>query len=83
MQSLEIGGALEAAFAAQKFGWWYELERSPDFKGLHSEPRFQSLARQYHDIVARQSTLLAEMRRSGEVPYRPPTTGREAPATER
>jgi TolB-like protein len=75
--------ALEAAFAAQKFGWWYELERSPDFKGLHSEPRFQSLARQYHDIVARQSTLLAEMRRSGEVPYRPPTTGREAPATER
>ena len=66
--------ALEAAFAAQKFGWWYELERSPDFKGLHSETRFRSLARQYQEFVARQSALLAEMRRSGEVPYRPPST---------
>ena len=66
--------ALEVAFTAQKFGWWYELERSPDFKGLHSETRFRSLARQYQEFVARQSALLAEMRRSGEVPYRPPST---------
>jgi TolB-like protein/DNA-binding winged helix-turn-helix (wHTH) protein/Tfp pilus assembly protein PilF len=64
--------ALELSFAAMKGGWWYELERSPDFKGLHSEPRFQSLLKQYQDIVAKQSALLAEMRRAGEVPYRPP-----------
>ncbi|HKD54321.1 MAG TPA: winged helix-turn-helix domain-containing protein [Steroidobacteraceae bacterium] len=62
---------LEAAFALYKFGWWYELERSPDFKGLHTQPRFQSLVRQYQEIVAKQSALLAGMRKAGEVPYRP------------
>ena len=66
--------ALEVAFTAQKFGWWYELERAraPEFEALHAQPRFQSLARQYQEIVAKQSALLAEMRRSGEVPHRPP-----------
>jgi TolB-like protein/Tfp pilus assembly protein PilF len=66
--------ALEAAFAAQKFGWWYVLKhaRAPEFEALHTQPRFQSLLKQYQDIVAKQSALLAEMRRAGEVPYRPP-----------
>jgi tetratricopeptide (TPR) repeat protein len=64
--------ALEASFAGSKWGWWYDFERSPDFEGLHAQPRFQSLLRQYQDIVAKQSALLAEMRRAGEVPYRPP-----------
>jgi hypothetical protein len=66
--------ALEVAFAAAKWGWWYDLERAPEFEALHAQPRFQSLARQYQEIVAKQSALLAEMRRAGEVPYRPPKT---------
>jgi len=64
--------ALEVGFAGGKYGWWYDFERSPDFEGLHAQPRFQTLVRQYQDIVAKQSALLAEMRRAGEVPYRPP-----------
>ena len=65
--------ALEVGFAADKSGlWWYDFERAPELQGLHYQPRFQDLARQYHDIVAKQSTLLAAMRRAGEVPYRPP-----------
>ncbi|HKD55735.1 MAG TPA: tetratricopeptide repeat protein, partial [Steroidobacteraceae bacterium] len=64
--------ALEFGFAGGKGDWWYDLERSPDFKGLQAQPRFQSLVRQYQEIVAKQSALLAEMRRAGEVPYRPP-----------
>jgi TolB-like protein/DNA-binding winged helix-turn-helix (wHTH) protein/tetratricopeptide (TPR) repeat protein len=64
--------ALEAGFAAQKWGWSYDFDHSPDFEALHAQPRFQSLVQQYHDFVAKQSALLAEMRRSGEVPYRPP-----------
>jgi TolB-like protein/tetratricopeptide (TPR) repeat protein len=63
--------ALEAAFGASKFGWW-DLERSREFEGLRVQPRFQSVMRQYQEIVAKQSALLAEMRRAGEVPYRPP-----------
>jgi TolB-like protein/Flp pilus assembly protein TadD len=63
--------ALEAAFAASKGAWWYDFERAPDFQGLHAQPRFQNLVRQYQDIVTKQSALLAEMRRAGEVPYRP------------
>jgi adenylate cyclase len=66
--------ALEASFAAEKGGWWYDFERSPDFEALHAQPRFQSLVRQYQGIVAKQSALLAEMRRAGEVPHRPPST---------
>jgi hypothetical protein len=72
--------ALEVGFAGSKWGGWYDLERSPDFEGLHAQPRFQSLVRQYQDIVAKQSALLAEMRGAGEVPYRPPqsaTTSRD------
>jgi len=70
----DVDGALkplEVAFAEGKGGWWYDLERSPDFEALHAQPRFQSLVKQYQDIVAKQSALLAEMRRAGEVPYRP------------
>ena len=63
--------ALEAGFAEVKGGWWYDFERAPDFAGLHTQPRFQSLVKQYQDIVAKQSALLAEMRQAGEIPYRP------------
>jgi hypothetical protein len=64
--------ALEARFAATKWGWWYDFGRAPDFEGLHAQPRFQSLVKQYQGTVAKQSALLAEMRRAGEVPYRSP-----------
>jgi TolB-like protein/tetratricopeptide (TPR) repeat protein len=62
--------ALETAFATVKGNWWY-LERAPEFESLHAQPRFQSLVRQYHDIVAKQRALLAAMRSKGEVPWRP------------
>jgi len=62
--------ALESTFAANNWGWGYNLERAPDFEQLRAQPRFQSLVRQYQDIVTKQSALLAEMRRAGEVPYR-------------
>jgi hypothetical protein len=63
--------ALETAFATHKGGWWYDLERAPEFESLHAQPRFQSLVKQYQDIVAKQRALLAVMRSKGEVPWRP------------
>ena len=62
--------ALETAFATRKGGWWY-FERAPEFERLHPQPRFQSVLRQSHDIVAKQRALLAVMRSKGEVPWRP------------
>jgi TolB-like protein/DNA-binding winged helix-turn-helix (wHTH) protein/tetratricopeptide (TPR) repeat protein len=63
--------ALEVAYAQAKWGWSYDIDHAPELQGLRAEPRFQSLARQIKDNAARQTTLLAAMRRAGEVPYRP------------
>jgi len=63
--------ALETAYAAEKWGWWYDIDHAPELQGLRANPRFQSLAKQYGDNVAKQAALLATMRRAGEVPYRP------------
>ncbi len=60
--------ALEEAFAFDKRGWWYDLERAPELNALHAQPRFQSLVKQYQDLAARESARLAAMRRTGEVP---------------
>jgi hypothetical protein len=73
--------ALEVIFATNKSNWWwYTKRREFDYERLEAQPRFQSIMKQYQDIVAKQSALLAEMRRAGEVPYRPPqsaTTSRK------
>src|SRR5262245_8663465 len=65
--------ALEVVFATDKSNWWwYTKRREFDYERLAAQPRFQSILKQYQDNVAKQSALLAEMRRAGEVPYRPP-----------
>jgi hypothetical protein len=67
--------ALEAIFATDKSNWWWYTKRHEfDYERLEAQPRFQSIMKQYQDNVAKQSALLAEMRRAGEVPYRPAQT---------
>jgi tetratricopeptide (TPR) repeat protein len=63
--------ALETAYAVEKWGWWYDIDHAPELQGLRAHPRFQNLARQVRDNAAKQAALVAEMRRAGEVPYRP------------
>ena len=63
--------ALEAAYADEKTGWWYDVTHAPELRDLRAHPRFQNLAKQINDYAAGQAALLASMRRAGEVPYRP------------
>jgi tetratricopeptide (TPR) repeat protein len=63
--------ALETAYAVEKWGWWYDIDHAPELQGLRAHPRFQNLARQFRDNAAKQAALVAEMRRAGDVPYRP------------
>ena len=63
--------ALETAYAVEKRGWWYDIDHAPELQGLRAHPRFQNLARQVRDNAAKQAALVAEMRRAGDVPYRP------------
>jgi tetratricopeptide (TPR) repeat protein len=66
--------ALETAYTAEKWAWWYDIDHAPELQGLRAHPRFQSLARQVNDNAAKQAALLAAMRGAGEVPYRPPSS---------
>ena len=63
--------ALEVAYAAAKWAWWYDIEHGPELHGLRADPRFQALAKQVSDNAAKQAGLLATMRRAGDIPQRP------------
>ena len=51
--------------------WWYTIERDPVWNSLRSDARFQAVAAEARAHAAAQRALLEEMRRRGEVPYRP------------
>ena len=47
------------------------IERDPLWDAMRSDPRFQAIAAEARAHAAAQRALLEEMRRKGEVPYRP------------
>jgi hypothetical protein len=50
--------------------WWVTLQSDPSFTALHSNPRFQALARDIQAWLAAQQALLEQMRQGGEIPRR-------------
>jgi len=62
----------EAFRSGPRNDWWYTIERDPLWASMRSDPRFQAIAAEARAHAAAQRALLEEMRRRGEVPYRPP-----------
>jgi TolB-like protein len=63
---------LAAAFRSGERGlWWYTIDRDSLWDSMRSDPRFQEIAAEARAHAAGQRTLLEEMRRQGEVPFRP------------
>jgi DNA-binding winged helix-turn-helix (wHTH) protein len=60
----------EAFRSGERTDWWYTIERDPVWDSLRSDPRFQAIAAEARAHATAQRTLLEEMRRKGEVPYR-------------
>ena len=52
------------------YRWWYLAGHDPLYAHLRGNPRFQALDAQARQHIARQRTLLEEMRRKGAVPRR-------------
>ena len=61
----------EALRSGERTDWWYTIERDPLWDAMRSDPRFQAIAAEARAHAAAQRALLEEMRRKGEVPYRP------------
>ena len=61
----------EAFQSGELTDWWYTIERDPLWDAMRSDPRFQAIAAEARAHAAAQRALLEEMRRKGEVPYRP------------
>jgi TolB-like protein/DNA-binding winged helix-turn-helix (wHTH) protein/Tfp pilus assembly protein PilF len=61
----------EALRSGERTDWWYTIERDPLWDSMRSDPRFQAIATEARAHAAAQRALLEEMRRKGEVPYRP------------
>ena len=61
----------EALRSGERTDWWYTIERDPLWDSMRSDPRFQAIAAEARAHAAAQRALLEEMRRKGEVPYRP------------
>jgi tetratricopeptide (TPR) repeat protein len=61
----------EAFRSGERTDWWYTIERDPLWDPMRSDPRFQAIAAEARAHAAAQRALLEEMRRKGEVPYRP------------
>ncbi len=82
--ALALQGHRDAAVAAlaeafrlgEREDWWYTIERDPLWEPMRSDPRFQAIAAEARAHAAAQRALLEEMRRKGEVPYRPRLTDR-------
>jgi TolB-like protein/DNA-binding winged helix-turn-helix (wHTH) protein/Tfp pilus assembly protein PilF len=66
-----IAALAEALRLGEREDWWYTIERDPLWKPMRSDPRFQAIAAEARAHAAAQRALLEEMRRKGEVPYRP------------
>jgi TolB-like protein/DNA-binding winged helix-turn-helix (wHTH) protein len=67
-----IAELAEAFRSDGRYDWWYTIERDPLWASMRSDPRFQAIAAEARAHAAAQRALLEEMRRRGEVPYRPP-----------
>ena len=61
----------EAFRSGERTDWWYTIERDPVWDSMRSDSRFQAIAAEARAHTAAQRALLEEMRRKGEVPYRP------------
>ena len=77
--ALALQGHRDAALAAlagdfrsgYRGGWWYTIERDPLWADMRSDPRFRAIAAEARAHAAGQRALLEEMRRKGDVPFRP------------
>ncbi|MEZ5463536.1 winged helix-turn-helix domain-containing protein [Dokdonella sp.] len=54
----------------QIYRWWYLARFDPVYSGLREHPRFDQISRQVQAHLARQRSLLQDMRQQGDLPIR-------------